>query len=200
MTGPDGGWDASYQRSEPPPWDIGHPQPVFAALARDGRLRGDLLDAGCGTGEHSLLAAACGAVVHGVDLSGVAVDRARRKAAERGLSISFEAGDILAASLPEAGFDVAIDSGLFHSFDDNDRVRYVDVIARALRPGGTFFLMCFSDRQPGDWGPRRVTEAELRGAFSRGWTVVSIEPAVFEINPFADASSVQAWFGTLRRD
>jgi len=60
--------------------------------------------------------------------------------------------------------------------------------------------MCFSDRQPGDWGPRRVTEAELRDAFSRGWTVVSIEPAVFEINPFADASSVQAWFGTARRD
>lgn len=199
MTAPDGGWDASYQRADPAPWDIGRPQPVFAALARGGLLRGDLLDAGCGTGEHSLLAASCGATVFGVDMSAVAVERARGKAAQRGLSASFVAGDILTLPLPAAAFDVALDSGLFHVFDDVDRPRYVDVIARALRSGGAFYLACFSDRQPGDWGPRRVTEAELRDAFSRGWTVEAIEPAVFDINPFSEASSVQAWFATLRR-
>ena len=38
-----------------PPWDIGHPQPVFQALADSGAIRGGVLDVGCGTGEHALM-------------------------------------------------------------------------------------------------------------------------------------------------
>src|SRR5262249_42209161 len=41
-----------------PPWDIGRPQPAFQRLADEGALRGRVLDAGCGTGEHTLMAAA----------------------------------------------------------------------------------------------------------------------------------------------
>ncbi|MFD4501396.1 hypothetical protein [Streptomyces sp. NPDC058457] len=41
----------------PSPCDIGRHQPVFAALAASGAFRGHVLDAGCGTGEHTLLAA-----------------------------------------------------------------------------------------------------------------------------------------------
>jgi len=43
-----------------PPWDIGRPQPAFAALARTGAFRGRILDVGCGTGEHAVLAAQLG--------------------------------------------------------------------------------------------------------------------------------------------
>lgn len=192
-------WDEDYRRTEAPPWDIGRPQPVFQRLAEEGRLTGALLDCGCGTGENSLMAAGHGADVFGVDLSETAVARARQKAADRGISARFEAGDILQMSLPPAAFDTGIDSGLFHSFDDADRPRYVATLAGALRPGGTFFLMCFSERQPGDWGPRRVTEAELRAAFAEGWTVESIEPAVFTINPLPDVPFVDAWLGVFRR-
>src|SRR4051812_42789961 len=52
-------------------------------------------------------------------------------------------------------FDRVIDSGLFHVFDDEDRARYVTSLATVLRSGGSCYLMCFSDRQPGDWGPSR---------------------------------------------
>ena len=39
-------------------------------------------------------------------------------------------------------------------------------------------MLCFSELQPGDWGPRRVTEEEIRASFAdRGWRVDSIEPA-----------------------
>jgi len=193
-------WDDAYRQDAPPPWDIGRPQPAFAALAAEGLFRGSLFDAGCGTGEHTLLAASLGATAYGVDLSPTAISHAREKAAARGLSdVRFDAGDLLSFPLPTAAYDTVLDSGVFHSFDDADRARYVEVLSRVARPDATVFLMCFSERQPGEWGPRRVTEAELRAAFASGWAVERIEPATFEINPLPDADSVDAWLAVFRR-
>jgi SAM-dependent methyltransferase len=199
MSEPAGDWDASYQRDDPPPWDIGRPQPVFEALAAEGRLAGDVLDAGCGTGEHALLAASRGARVTGVDLAETAIRRAQEKAAERGLEATFASGDILAMALPPQGFDVVMDSGLFHVFVDEARARYVDVLRHVLRPGGTCYLMCFSDQEPGDWGPRRVTRAEIEAAFADGWTIERLEPSAFDINPIFGATTAKAWLAVLRR-
>ena len=61
-------WDDSYT-GQAPPWDIGRPQPAFLHLADAGALNGALLDAGCGTGEHTILAACRGAVALGIDVS-----------------------------------------------------------------------------------------------------------------------------------
>ena len=193
-------WDASYEGDTDAPWDIHRPQPAIQRLANAGQMTGDVLDAGCGTGEHALLAAAMGANAYGVDLSRVAVERARRKAVERGLDARFDAGDVLTMPLSDTGFDVVIDSGLFHVFDDDNRARYVAVLADAIRPGGRCYLACFSDRQPGDWGPRRVTRAELLAAFDDGWTVDRVDEIIFEINPLPVASSVQGWLAAIRRD
>jgi SAM-dependent methyltransferase len=96
--------------------------------------------------------------------------------------------------LPEAAFDVVIDSGVFHSFDDDARQRYLTRLRSAIRPGGHYFLLCFSELQPGDWGPRRVHGDELVTAFADGWVVRRMERSVFEINPLPEATEVQAWF------
>jgi predicted RNA methylase len=56
-----------------PPWDIGRPQAAFVALADAGLIRGWVLDAGCGTGEHVLMCAALGRDATGVDLAQVAL-------------------------------------------------------------------------------------------------------------------------------
>jgi cyclopropane fatty-acyl-phospholipid synthase-like methyltransferase len=193
-------WDDSYTADTPPPWDIGRPQPVFAGLADEGLLTGSVLDAGCGTGEHALLAASHGADALGVDLSPTAIGRARAKAAERGLAARFEVADVLQLRPDEpGGFDVVIDSGLFHVFSDDDRPRYVERLTSLARPGGTCYLMCFSDRQPGDWGPRRVRQHELVAAFRDGWTVESIKATTCEINPIEGVTQAQVWLATLRR-
>ena len=193
-------WDTVYVADEPPPWDIGRPQPEFVRLAEAGKLRGELLDAGCGTGEHALLAEEHGAGAVGVDVSPPAIARARAKAAERGLKARFEVGDALNLGQLGLSFDTVIDSGLFHVFDDTDRERYVASLASVLRPGGTCYLMCFSDLQEGTMGPRRVRKDEIVAAFSDGWTVSDIAAAEFVVNPgFGDRQAARAWLATIRR-
>lgn len=193
-------WDTAYAaEAKPPPWDIGRPQPPFVRLADLGLLSGRLLDAGCGTGEHVLLAAAHGADALGVDVSPRAIARARAKAAERGLPARFEVADALSLERLDMTFDTVIDSGLFHVFDDADRDSYVTSLASVLRHGGRCFLACFSDRQPGDFGPRRVSQGELRAAFGEGWSIASIEAASFDLNPGMPSPTAQAWLATIDR-
>ena len=199
MTTPAAGWDSAYEAGSRPPWDIGRPQPAFVRLADGGLLRGRVLDAGCGSGEHALLAAARGADVVGVDVSPRAIERARHKAGERGIAVRFEVADALRLGELGLTFDTVIDSGLFHVFDDADRARYVTSLASVLEPGGTCYLMCFSDRQPGTMGPRRVSQEELRAAFSDGWAVTSIVAEAFEVNPGLGTPTAQAWLATIRR-
>ncbi len=194
-------WDDSYAGNVPPPWDIGKPQPAFVRLAARGLLTGQLLDAGCGTGEQTLLAASSGADALGVDVSPLAVEQARAKAATRGISARFEVSDALSLEDPGLDFDTIIDSGLFHVFDDESRIRYVASLASVLRPGGRLHLMCFSDRQPGEFGPRRVSRDELRAAFGDGWTITALRADTFEINPGAfGTSTAEAWLATISRD
>jgi cyclopropane fatty-acyl-phospholipid synthase-like methyltransferase len=193
-------WDEAYSGDSPPPWDIGRPQPVFVRLADQGLLAGRVLDSGCGTGEHALLAAAHGAEATGIDASARAIALARAKAADRGLAARFETGDVLRLGDLGLAFDTVIDSGVFHVFSDEDRVRYVASLASALRPGGRCYLMCFSDRQPGDAGPRRVSQDELRAAFGTGWAVAGIEAETFSLNQERiGIPAAQAWLAVIER-
>lgn len=59
--------------------------------------------------------------------------------------------------------------------------------------------MCFSDRQPGEWGPRRVSRREIEAAFSDGWVIDRLDLSAFDINPIYDASTAQAWLAVIRR-
>ena len=124
------------------PWDIDGPQKAFVDVAE--KITGSILDSGCGTGENALYFASRGHKVTGIDFLAEPIDRAKRKAAERNLPVSFFVMDALALKqLPEV-FDNVIDSSLFHVFNDEDRRRYVEGLASVLKPGGKLFLICFS--------------------------------------------------------
>jgi len=189
-------FDTSY-RTGTPPWDIGRPQAAFVRLLEAGEIRGDLLDVGCGTGEHALMAAAAGLVAMGVDAAPTAIEQARGKAAERALEVRFEVADALDMSGLGTQFDTVLDCGLFHVFDDHDRARFVASLGGVVRPGGRYFMLCFSDKQPGDWGPRRVRQDELRHSLADGWQVDAIEEAVLEIT--ISPEGARAWLASFTR-
>src|SRR5207248_2837861 len=92
----------------------------------------------------------------GVDLAAAALRAAEDKARDRGSTARFLVHD--ARRLADLGesFDTVLDCGLFHIFTGDDRAVYVEGLRSVLPPGGRYFMLCFSDQQPGDWGPHRV--------------------------------------------
>ena len=193
---PSVGFEGAY-RGPPPPWDIGRPQPALLALARAGALVGPVLDVGCGTGEHALMAAELGLEATGIDAAPSAIAIAWRKAAERGLAVRFIVGDALDLGGLGQTFETVLDSGLFHVFSDAERTRFVAGLRDAVVPGGRYFMLAFSDRQPGTAGPRRLREAEIRAAFGEGWRIEAIEPARMETT--LAERGIEAWLATITR-
>jgi cyclopropane fatty-acyl-phospholipid synthase-like methyltransferase len=156
-----------------------------------------VLDSGCGTGEHALLAASLGFDTTGIDGAPLAIEKANEKARERGIDVRFVVGDVLDLAAFGEQWDTVLDCGVFHVFDDDDRPVYVESLAAVIPAGGRYFMLCFSDQQPGAAGPRRVSQDEIRASFADGWRVDSIEASVIETN-WQDRSA-RAWLATITR-
>jgi SAM-dependent methyltransferase len=191
-----GGFDDAYIGV--PPWDIGRPQQEVVALAERGAFRTPVLDVGCGTGENALALAERGLEVLGIDASPRAIGKAMDKARERGLrGTDFLVADVFSLGGLGRRFGSILDCGLFHVLDDHERPVYAESLRAALEPAGVLHLLCFSDAEPGGWGPRRVGAPELRATFSHGWDVEALEPSVFETN--LETGDVRAWRATILR-
>ncbi len=128
-----------------PAWDIGRPQPAFDHLATAGKLVGRVLDVGCGTGEHALMAASLGYEAVRVDMSVRAIELAKTKVTERGEDVRFVVADALRLVDLGEQFDTVLDCGLFHVLDDGKRERYVGSLAEVVPQGGRYHMLCFSD-------------------------------------------------------
>ena len=182
-----------------PPWDIGRPQREVLALAAVGAFRSPVIDVGCGTGENALALAQAGLEVLGIDASPRAIGKAMDTARERELAgAGFLVADVFGVGGLGRRFASALDCGLFHVLDDHERPVYAASLRDALEPGGVLHLLCFSDGEPPGWGPRRVTDAELRSTFSSGWIVREIVAAAFETT--LEAGEVRAWRASVVRD
>lgn len=197
------GWfDTAYADGGIPTWDLGRPQAAVLRLLDGGAFGppgATVLDAGCGTGEHALLLAERGHRVVAVDLASAAIGRAAAKARTRGLTAEFLVHDALGLAGLGRTFDAALDVGLFHTLADEDRPRYAASLAAAVRPGGRAFVLCWSDRNPFGYGPRRVARRELRATFraAAGWRVERIDAE--ELETRLPAGRVAAWLARLIR-
>lgn len=166
-----------------PPWSIGEPQPEIAALIEQGKVHGDVLDAGCGEAAVSLHLAALGHNTVGLDASRTAVELARAEAAKRGLTnATFEVADISSFTGYDNRFDTIIDSTLFHSMPVELRDGYQQSIVRAAAPGASYFVLVFDRAGMPESPANPVTEDELREVVSKYWVIDEIRPARIHAN------------------
>ena len=145
-------WDGFYgDRERPIPFFAGVPDESLVAWADAGRLGVGpgtaVLELGCGPGRNAVWLARQGARVHALDLSPEALAWGRERADAAGVDVRFERADVLRWT-PPARYDVVVDSGCFHHLPPHRRVTYLDLLRRALRPGGRFALACFAAGGP----------------------------------------------------
>jgi 2-heptyl-1-hydroxyquinolin-4(1H)-one methyltransferase len=175
-----------------PPWSLGEPQPEISALIDQGKIKGDVLDAGCGEAALSMHLAALGHNTVGLDASPTAIDLAKAEAAKRGLTrASFAVADITDFNTWPTGsdgrFDTIVDSTLFHSMPVELRDGYQRSIVRAAAPGASYFVLVFDRAGVPNGPPNAVTEDELRDVVSQYWVVDEIRPARIYANfPHSD--------------
>jgi 2-polyprenyl-3-methyl-5-hydroxy-6-metoxy-1,4-benzoquinol methylase len=180
-------------------WEIGHPAEEFVRLEEAGEIKGSVLDVGCGTGEDALFLTAKGHETWGIDFSSVAINEAREKAKERGLSTTFLTHNVLDLHAIGRTFDTIIDAGLFHTLSDKDRAPFASSLASVLRHHGTYLMLCFSELQPGTSGPRRVTQAEITSTFGPPWHVNYIRPALLE-NVWPMPKRIRGWLSSISKE
>ncbi|MFI6961279.1 class I SAM-dependent methyltransferase [Streptomyces sp. NPDC050255] len=108
----------------------------------NGSVAYDVLDCACGIGTQALGLAALGYRVTGSDLSPVAVTRAAREAASRGLALPVTAADMTQLPFRDGSFDVVVcaDNSLPHLLTPQAVLAALGEMRRVLRPGGVLLL------------------------------------------------------------
>ena len=132
-----------------------------------------------GEGRNSVWLAQRGLAVTALEISAVAVHKARRLAVERGVDVRFLVGDMLAEDWPVPAMSEAFDwvIGVFIQFvGPEDRARQFAAMKRATRAGGRILLHGYTPRQldfrtGGPSTPENLYTPDLLRAAFAGWSI-----------------------------
>ncbi len=174
-------WNERYAVGEPLPWDTGTPDPQLVEMVESGAIvPGRALEIGCGTGTNAIFLAQHGFNVLGVDISDIAVSKARAKAHDL---CRFAVADFLEA--PPAGdlFEFVFDRGCFHAFDDDSaRARFAQNVAAKLVEGGLWLsLIGSTEGAAREEGPPRRSARDVMNAIEPSLEILELRSAEFTV-------------------
>lgn len=138
-------WDSFFaDRARPCPFFVPFPDESLAQWMDEGLPgAGRAVDLGCGSARNAIFLAQRGFAVEGVDYSASAIAWAKERVAQAGAAVTLVHANVFDLELAPGSYDLVYDSGCFHHIAPHRRAQYVDLVARALKPGGWFGLTCF---------------------------------------------------------
>ncbi len=191
-------WDKRYIEGETP-WDsntvCAH---LPATLQEHGIGAGKMLEIGCGTGTNAIWLAQQGFNVTAVDVSGEAIKRAERKAAEAGVNCRFIVVSALEMEIEGGPFEFAFDRGCFHTNHSSwDRSAFAARVAQHLTDDGHWLsLIGSTDGAPRDGGPPRLSVLEIAAAVEPHFEIVDLKSTRFAPE---DDESAESWRCLMRK-
>lgn len=132
-------WDSRWgNRESLDEWLNPDPRVLRFAQARRDAGAETALDLGCGVGRHSLALSRLGFVTTAFDASLAGLEYTRQAAAEEGLALIFERGDMTALTFPDGSFDYVLALNVIYHGDADVVRTTLREIRRVLKPGGFY--------------------------------------------------------------
>jgi cyclopropane fatty-acyl-phospholipid synthase-like methyltransferase len=145
-----------------PPWDTGISPPELMDFINN-HPPGRALDLGCGTGTNAITLAKAGWQVTGVDFVRRAIQIARRKARQAGVTIDLRMGDVTRLEKVYGPFDLVLDIGCYHGITTPGRQAYRENLKRLLAPTGNFLM--YSIFRQADEGRPGMLDEDIQAFF-----------------------------------
>lgn len=197
---PEHDWTAHYE-SGTPPWETGKPSSELARVIAEENIKPcRVIELGCGSGVNAVWLAQQGFDVTGIDVTPLAIERARQRAAEASVPVRFVVGDVLRLPAEKDPFPFFFDRGCYHAVRQSDARAYVESLARVTAPGAIGLVLTGNAREPSPpgQGPPVVSAEELHAEFEPAFEIVRLREFRFDAHGPAGQSPL-AWSCLLRR-
>jgi len=124
---------------------------------------GRVLELGCGHGRNAIYLASLGCSVDAVDFSARAIGWARERATSAGAPVDSQCCSVFDAAFTAGSYDLVYDSGRFHHLPPHRRKDYAELVGSALKPGGSYGLLCFRPEGGSGYTDQQVYERASLG-------------------------------------
>jgi SAM-dependent methyltransferase len=174
-------WEERYAKGDTP-WETGQPSSELKRVVTEIPIRPcRALELGCGTGASAVWLAQQGFDVTGLDLSTLAVERARRRADEAGASVRFLVADVLNPPPELVGpFDFFFDRGCYHVVRRENAAAYLETLRRLTGLGTLGLVLAGNAREPHEPGPQVVSEEQIRNELGSLFDILALREFRFD--------------------
>lgn len=170
------------------PWDIGAREELVA-MVESGRIQPcRAIDLGCGTGANAIYLAQQGFDVTGVDYAQAAIEKARARARDAGVQVSFLVDDLTNIHHASGTFDFLLDYGVLDDLRPRQREAYLRNMLPLTHSGSQYLLWGFE--YPMRWWEKLVPFYDV--PFSPGEIEHRFNP-YFEIEKLGGKLDYSKW-------